>query len=404
MTWHLGPMLAYDCETTGVDVESDQIVTAAVVAIEPGSEPRVRSTVINPGVEVPEAASEVHGWTTDRVRAEGAEPAAELEWIAADLAAALTEGIPLVIANAPYDLTLLDRELRRHNLPTLTDRLEGRLIGPVIDPMCIDKTLDRYRPGKRKLTDLCATYGAKITDAHDCTADALAAARVAFRLGQRAQQALADPLAVAGLYGDRRYPDRIVRGFQEFGKLTLAEVHAGQVGWYAGQAAGLADYWRREANQLESEAGRSRDDAERAAKLSDAEELRKRVHVVADAPVRWCLMTDVLNPVDIETSIRNCSDRIANGVRVCSERYDAFLKADAAYDQAFARAYMAFQGPQAEKKYSAELATADERAARDAADVAYKYADRQAKALESELRSWQSVGASVRAMYSVAGH
>lgn len=115
-------------------------------------------------------------------------------------------------------------------------------------------------------------------------------------------------------------------------------------------------------------------------------------------------MTDVLNPVDVETSIRNCSDRIANGVRVCSERYAAYLKADAAYDQAFARAWIAFQGPQAEKKYAAELATADERAARDAADVAYKYADRQAKALESELRSWQSVGASVRAMYSVAGH
>lgn len=114
-------------------------------------------------------------------------------------------------------------------------------------------------------------------------------------------------------------------------------------------------------------------------------------------------MTAVLNPVDIEDAIRSCSDRISNGVRVCSERYDAFLKADAVYDRAVARAYMAHQGPQAEKKYAAELATEKERTARDAADVAYKYADRQARALESELRSWQSVGASVRAMYGVAG-
>lgn len=280
-------MVAWDCESTGVDVESDRIVTSAVVRIEPGCEPLIRSTVINPGIEVPEAAAEVHGWTTERVRAEGVAPAPELEWIAADLAAALTAGIPLVIANAPYDLTLLDRELRRHSLATLTDRIDGRPIGPVIDPMCIDKALDRYRPGKRKLTDLCAAYGAKITDAHDCTADALAAARVAFRLGQRAQQALADPLSVVDVYSDRRYPDRIVRGFQEFAKLTLAEVHAAQVGWYAGQAAGLADYWRREANQLESEARRTRDDAERTTKLSDAEELRQRADGVSSSwPMR----------------------------------------------------------------------------------------------------------------------
>ncbi len=287
MTWHQGVMVAWDCESTGVDVESDRIVTSAVVRIEPGCEPLVRSTVIDPGVEVPEGAAEVHGWTTERVRAEGKPPAAELEWIAADLAAALTAGVPLVIANAPYDLTLLDRELRRHNLPTLMDRLNGQPIGPVIDPMCIDKALDRYRPGKRKLTDLCATYGAKLTDAHDCTADALAAARVAFRLGQRAQQALADPLSVVDVYSDRRYPDRIVRGFQEFGKLTLAEVHDAQVGWYAGQAAGLADYWRREANQLESEARRARDDAERSTKLADAQELRERAGTVSTSwPIR----------------------------------------------------------------------------------------------------------------------
>lgn len=114
-------------------------------------------------------------------------------------------------------------------------------------------------------------------------------------------------------------------------------------------------------------------------------------------------MNDVLNPVDIERAIRSCSDRIANGVKVCSDAYGAYLKADAAYDGAFARAYMRHEGPQAEKRYAAEIATEEERADRDAADAAYKYADRLARALESELRAWQSVNASVRAMYSVAG-
>lgn len=114
-------------------------------------------------------------------------------------------------------------------------------------------------------------------------------------------------------------------------------------------------------------------------------------------------VSEVLNPVDVEAAIRKCADEIATGVRVCSDRYSTFLKTDAAYDQAYARAYMQHSGPAHEKRYAAELATMQERADRDAADVAYKYADRRAKAFELELRAWQSVNASVRSMYNVAG-
>lgn len=112
---------------------------------------------------------------------------------------------------------------------------------------------------------------------------------------------------------------------------------------------------------------------------------------------------DVLNPVTIEARIRDISERIANSAAVCNERYKAFLTADHDYDLAFARAYMSHTGPAHEKKYDAEIATEDERKDRDVADAAYRYADRLAKALESELRAYQSIGASVRAMYQVAG-
>jgi hypothetical protein len=114
-------------------------------------------------------------------------------------------------------------------------------------------------------------------------------------------------------------------------------------------------------------------------------------------------VTDVLNPVDIEKAIRNCSDRISNGVKVCSDAYAAFLKADREFDKAFAQAYMDHDGPAHERKFAAEIATEHARRSRDEADVAYRYADRLARALENELRAWQSVNASVRAMYSVAG-
>jgi len=109
------------------------------------------------------------------------------------------------------------------------------------------------------------------------------------------------------------------------------------------------------------------------------------------------------NPAEVEAAIRECANRIAKGVKVCDERYAAFLAADRAYDEAVARAYIAAEGPAHEKKYRAELATTAERERRDVADAAYRYADRTARAVESELRALQSVGASIRAMYMVAG-
>jgi hypothetical protein len=114
-------------------------------------------------------------------------------------------------------------------------------------------------------------------------------------------------------------------------------------------------------------------------------------------------MSQVLNPVNVEENIRTISENISRGVLVCDERYRTFLQADHAYDVAYAQAFLAYQGPANRAKYEAEVATQRERAVRDVADAAYRYADRQARALQDELRAWQSVGASVRSMYAVAG-
>jgi len=113
--------------------------------------------------------------------------------------------------------------------------------------------------------------------------------------------------------------------------------------------------------------------------------------------------TEILTPAQIEEAIREVANRIAKSVKICSERYRVFLDADRAYEQAFAHAYLEYSGPAHEKKYGAEVATSTEREARDVADAAYRYADRLSKALQDELRAYQSVGASVRAQYSVAG-
>ncbi len=114
-------------------------------------------------------------------------------------------------------------------------------------------------------------------------------------------------------------------------------------------------------------------------------------------------MTEIASPASIEAAIRHCADRIAKGVRVCSETYAAKLSAERAYEQAFARAYLRHDGPQTEKKHAAVLATVLECESRDLADVAYRYAASTARALEDELRALQSVNKSVVSMYSAAG-
>lgn len=110
-----------------------------------------------------------------------------------------------------------------------------------------------------------------------------------------------------------------------------------------------------------------------------------------------------LNPVQIESAIRELVNRIAKGIQVCSTRYTAFLEADRHFDREYAGAYLAAEGSIKDKEMTAKLETMPAREERDIAEAAYKHADRLAKALELELRAYQSIGASIRSMYAVAG-
>ncbi|MEX0914031.1 MAG: DNA polymerase III subunit epsilon, partial [Demequina sp.] len=89
-------------------------------------------------------------------------------------------GFPVVAFNAAYDLSILEAELRRHGLPTLASRLDTPDVRPVVDPLVLDRHLDRYRKGKRKLIDMCATYAVAVDgeDLHAADADVLATLEV----------------------------------------------------------------------------------------------------------------------------------------------------------------------------------------------------------------------------------
>jgi DNA polymerase III subunit epsilon len=184
MSWHTQPVIGYDCESTGLNIEADRIVTAAIITYHPTEGYSPRTWLANPGIEIPEAAEKVHGISTAKARAEG-RPAAEVVGeIASHLADVMSAGVPVVAMNGRFDLTILDRECRRHGLPTLEARL-GRPVGPVIDPLVLDKAADKYRKGSRKLEALAAHYGVELTDAHTADADALAAVQVALVIAEK---------------------------------------------------------------------------------------------------------------------------------------------------------------------------------------------------------------------------
>ncbi|WP_185203825.1 3'-5' exonuclease [Glaciihabitans sp. INWT7] len=202
----------FDLETTGIDTETSRIVSAYVGVVDAQGMPKGVSWLADPGVEIPAQAAAVHGITTERARAEGRDAAEVVAEIVAVLRALLAQGVPIVIYNAAYDLTLLNRECLRYGIEPLDDPL------PIIDPLVIDRAMDRYRKGKRTLEVAAEYYGVELMDAHDAQADAVAAGRVA--------QAIA-----------RKYSDTLGQD------ATL--VHTNQVTWAADSATSFQDYMRR---------------------------------------------------------------------------------------------------------------------------------------------------------------
>ncbi|QEO15969.1 3'-5' exonuclease [Agromyces intestinalis] len=205
-------LAVFDLETTGIDVDVCRIVTAHVGVIGPdGDVLEQRRWLVDPGVEIPTAATLIHGISTERARAEGAAAVVAVAEIIAALADVAARGLPIVAYNAAYDLTVLAREAERYGHAPLAGP------PPIVDPLVIDKAVDRYRRGKRTLTAAAAHYGVELVDAHDAGADAVAAGRVA---------------------------QAIARAYPEVAATPLEDLHTLQVGWCRDQAASY-QAWRR---------------------------------------------------------------------------------------------------------------------------------------------------------------
>jgi DNA polymerase-3 subunit epsilon len=213
--WWRGRLAALDTETTGPEPMTARIVQAAIAYVGADKPIEKWSSLVNPGIDIPAEATAIHKVSNEMVR--GAPHTADVvEVLLGHLARCARDGIPVVIMNAPFDLTVLREEALRCGISRPT------LVGGFIDPKVLDKQADElvghHRKGKRQLVDLCYHYDARIDGAHDATHDCIAAARVAYRIGQR---------------------------FPTLGQMSLAELQVNQARWYRQQAEGLQEYWDR---------------------------------------------------------------------------------------------------------------------------------------------------------------
>lgn len=210
--WEL-PLACLDTETTGVDAREARILEVALVEI--GPEGKVLGglhRLCRVDVPIPPEAAAVHGITAERLRVEGADPTEVIAQALLQLGGYQSAGRPVVIFNAPFDWGLIQAEAARYGLgpPSSATHL--------LDPLCMDRHLDRYRSGGRQLEKMAAHYGVPVAKAHSAVADAVAAVGIL--------RALA-----------RRFP--LLRQY------TPHELFVLQPGWHAAWRDSMNDYWAR---------------------------------------------------------------------------------------------------------------------------------------------------------------
>ena len=216
-SWTELPRATFDLETTGIDPKTARIVTASLVLVSPDGEVlRAGEWLADPGVEIPEQASAIHGITTEYAREHG-KPAQQVAYeVAMALGSLFADGVPVIAFNAAYDFSVLHFELARYGYPPLT-------CYPVLDPLVINKHVHKFKKGKRTLEVLASEYSVELENAHTSKDDALAAERLL--------------TAMSFEYEEIEQP--------------ATALHEQQITWAAEQAAELQDYFNRIGKQAD---------------------------------------------------------------------------------------------------------------------------------------------------------
>jgi DNA polymerase-3 subunit epsilon len=164
------PLVCFDLESTGLDTATDRIVEIGLVKLDTdGSRSSVQRRV-DPGIDIPEAATRVHGIRTDDVRGLFGEP--PLARIAGELLDFVGDADLAGFNCIGYDLPLWLAECARHGIAfDMADRavVDAKVIFDSQEP-----GWDRFLQGPRNLNNAVLHYCGRDMGAAFAARDGLA--------------------------------------------------------------------------------------------------------------------------------------------------------------------------------------------------------------------------------------
>jgi len=153
------PIVFFDLETTGIQIATDRIVEISILKIFPNGNKESKTWLVNPEIEIPKEASDIHGITNEKVVTEP-----KFSELAVQVSE-LIEGCDLAGFNSNrFDIPLLAEEMLRANV---NFNMDGR--------KAIDVQVIFHKKEQRTLSAGYAFYCDKdLENAHSAEADTLA--------------------------------------------------------------------------------------------------------------------------------------------------------------------------------------------------------------------------------------
>lgn len=188
------PLVFFDLETTGLDLDKDRIVEIGLVRLNPDGSRQQLVERVDPGIDIPEQASRVHGIRTEEVRGLFGKP--KLGKVAPKLVAFIGDADLAGFNSINFDLPMWQRECTRHQIAFSLDgrkQVDAKLIFNVKET-----SWDRFLMGPRNLTAAVRHFcGRELDGAHSAGVDADATIDVLLSQLQRYPDL---PRDVAGLH------------------------------------------------------------------------------------------------------------------------------------------------------------------------------------------------------------
>ena len=175
--------LVVDTETTGTSVFSDQVVQLVAATVdENGDVIDLWEWFMFPRMEVPEAASAVHGFSTEWLRENGQDPL--MVYQEAFEVFADHFDIPWIMFNMSFDLTILDAEFKRYGVFNNFAQVTEENV-TLFDPIVVVRDKEHY--SKNRLIDVATRYKLDFDpdSLHSAKADVELTARTAAEVARR---------------------------------------------------------------------------------------------------------------------------------------------------------------------------------------------------------------------------